>query len=177
MSAPHLYHRLVPLEELSAAVGSLAEDLEYLYVESEADIALLRYDRDVTLEWIWPLGRAFGERIEVRWQPQGAGYELLLLSETERQLPEGWRPLEEGEDVPCLPDAVQESQMVLWGTLQEGSSPPVWTETRIPKALEYPVDEDHDHVVATVKVYVQRGRPVLTRLVRVKGSDDEPRPL
>lgn len=182
--APHLYQRRVAPGDLAAAVDAFEEDLRYLYFESEAEIELVAY---ASPQPAWTHGRAFGPRLEVRWQRAGDGFDLLLLTEADGACPAGWEPLPAGSPAaPCPDSADPEGQVLLWGThighLERphrlaGGSEQAWIETRIPRALRYPVDGAPRWVRARTIVYRCQGQPVLTRLVCLEGEDHEPRPL
>jgi hypothetical protein len=186
MSEPRLYYqRRVSAGGLADAVGAFKEDLKYLYFESEATIDLVAYPEKFSPAWTH--GRAFGPKLEVRWQRVGDGFDLLLLTETDLDLPSVWQAISENEDVTPHPDSADPpSQVLLWGThisqLERphrlaGRQGEAWIETRIPRPLIYPVQGAPRWVKAEVIVYRYRGRPLLTRLVSLEGETNEPQPL
>lgn len=88
----------------------------------------------------WPEGRVFDADREVRWERRGDGYAVWVLgdlpAEESRFEPlsgEGWT------SVSGRPD------FYLWGQYHEEWSTredePTWVEVRIPRALQYPVDD------------------------------------
>lgn len=180
---PYLYYRLAPAHELAAAVDTFKDELSYLYLESEATIELMAYTRP---DPNWTHGRAFGKTLEVRWQSVSQGFELLLLTEVERQ-PPGWEAVSAATaGLAALPDEVTSGQTLLWGThlrcLQQphhlaGGKGEAWIETRLPRPLRYPLSGSPCHVKARVMIYSCQGRSILTRLVSLEGEDDEPQPL
>lgn len=179
---PFLYFRSVPGGELAAALAPFAGQLRYQYVESDATIDLGPFaEVDATSLH----GRVFGPVLEIRWQRTGATYDLLLLTETALPVPGPWQDLAQDGTLP-QPDAVDlEEQVLLWGTHVSqlkrphrlaGDTDDAWVETRIPRALQYPVDAA-PWVKARVAVYRYRGRPILTRLVDLEGEHDGTRSL
>lgn len=178
---PYLYQCRVPADKLAETIDTFKQHLVYLYLESETDVELLAYTRP---EPAWSYGRAFGPELEIRWQPAGRGFELLLLTETERTWPAPWRALPDG---PSQPDSAAPGQVLLWGDhvsrLQHphrlaGSQTQAWVETRIPRALRYPLTGTARWVKARVVVYRCQERPVLTRLAGLEGvEDNEIKPL
>jgi hypothetical protein len=177
-----LYFRSVPADELAAALAPFADRLRYQYVESDATIELGIF---TAADPTWLHGRGFGPTLEIRWQRSGTSFDLLLLTESALAVPPGWEDLAQDRALP-QPDAVAlEEQVLLWGTHVSRLSRPhrlagdtdsAWVETRIPRALRYPVDTA-PWVKARVAVYRYRGRPVLTRLVDLEGEYDGTPPL
>jgi hypothetical protein len=180
--APHLYQRRVSPDALANVVDALEREVEYLYLESETTIDLVRYPH--ALDSTWTHGRAFGPRLEVRWQKAGDEFDLLLLTEAELETLDGWQAVERDGPVVPFPDSADPpGQVMLWGThvshLQQphrlaGGKTNAWIETRIPRALEYPIPGTPRWVKARVIVYRLRGQPVLTRLAGLEGEQDEP---
>jgi hypothetical protein len=141
---------------------------------------------------LWPLGRLFCGDFEVRWRRvaapsslkwnSGIGvvtqqnpihsteleqppdpYEVLVVAENNLQLPgEEWafQKLE----------ASDEYFLFLWG--ERGEKDLQWTETRIPRAQDYPVKWDADKTMAAIcaRDYRRDGIVCLTRLVRVEAT-------
>ncbi|MGD9101344.1 MAG: hypothetical protein PVF45_12765 [Anaerolineae bacterium] len=181
---PRLYHRRVPSAKLAAALEAFEDDFEYLYFESEATIELLAYRPP---DPAWTHGRAFGPRLEVRWQRAGDRFDLLLLTETAISLPPGWEAISQGDDFIPHPDSADTSaHVMLWGThvsqLEQphhlaGGEGDVWIETRIPRPLRYPVPGSPKWVRARAVVYRCQGRPVLTRLASLEGGSHVPEPI
>jgi hypothetical protein len=181
---PRLYQRRVPSTILRDAVEVFRDDVDYLYLESETTIELIDYQ---TPDPIWTHGRAFGPKLEVRWQQAGDCFDLLLLTEADIQLPKGWQAVPQNDKVLPHPDSADPpGQILLWGThvsrLERphhlaGGEGNVWIETRIPRPLKYPVSGAPPRVCARVIVYRYQGRPVLTRLVCLEGEENEPQPL
>jgi hypothetical protein len=183
---PRLYQRHAPADGLKEAVEALhkAFRLEYLYFESEATIELVTYRAP---DPAWTHGRAFGPKLEVRWQRAGDGFDLLLLTETDLRLPAGWLAITQNGGLLPYPDAADPpGQVMLWGThigqLEQphrlaGGEGDAWIETRIPRPLRYPVQGAPKWVRARVIVYRCQGRPVLTRLVSLEGGSNVPEPI
>lgn len=174
---PSLYCRRVAPGELAAALKVFESSLRYLYFESETTIDLLAYRPP---DPAWTHGRAFGAEMEVRWQRVGASFDLLLMTERELPLPDGWVGLEDASQLPCPDSADPPGQILLWGThishldtshylASKGGN--AWIETRIPRSLHYPLDGTPRWVKANVIVYRCQGRPVLTRMVGLEGEE------
>ncbi len=118
---------------------------------------------------LWPQGRVFGPNTEVRWWMTDDGnLDVLVLSETRLGLSdEEW--YEQQMEVR------RGYGLYLWG--ERKPDDPYWIETRIPRPLHYPVDEQEwqQHPLPYVKVvardYAENGIVRLTRLVRVEPTD------
>lgn len=180
---PRLFHRRYSAGEWVAAVDGLNKDgaLAFIYAEEAADIHLIKYHRP---EPTWAHGRAFGPRFEVRWSRRLDGeVDLVLLTESELEIPHDWQPL------PLLADAKYPVHAVVedeWVTLRGVSrrhetspyggdvdAPMEWTDSRIPRAIVYPVEAGagtppQRWARLRVKIYRANGCPVLTRLVGIK---------
>ncbi len=179
---PHLYYHQVSAAQLPQMLDDLKSHLSYLYWESESAIELVEYQ---TVDAAWSHGRAFGPELEVRWQAAGNGFDLLLLTESDLTLPEGWRSVEADDALPIPDTADPQGYAMLWGThlsqLQRphrlaGEDGDAWIETRIPRMLRYPVNGKPKWVRAQVIVYRSAGRPVLTRLAGLEGVYENEQP-
>ncbi len=163
---PHVYHRRVPIEDFPAVVDDLAEGLKFVLFESTSQAEIVAY-RKPDLRWL--RGRAFGEDKEVRWQQQDESCDLHLLTESdenEMEL-EGWDEL-----VDLKLDEFEPTDILLWGTWNKDKG--AWIETRIPRPLNYPLEDKPPHVQISALNYKQGGVTVLTRLrgLREAVSDD-----
>lgn len=130
-------------------------------------------DRFVRLaEWAdrqpWQQGRCFGPQLEIRWRATGPdGYELWLLTESNAvTVGEGWECR-----VYCADDQVR--TMYLWGRwrtfYRAYGAKQAWIETRVPRALPYPLTADKEgaHVVMHIMEYRDQGMVRFTRLYDV----------
>ena len=172
----YLYQCQVPKDKLQAVVDVFAAELDYLYMESEATIELTTYALPSPT---WLHGRAFGATLEIRWESVGEAFDLLLLTEIDREIPAGWALISDNL-------SSETSQILLWGThidhLEKshhlaGEANDAWIETRLPRPLNYPVSGAPRWVKANVVIYHRHHQPVLTRLVSLEGETHEPQPL
>lgn len=171
---PQLFSCRMPVNSLQGILNTFQARLKYLYLESEATIDLIAY---APFQSSWTHGRAFGEDMELRWDRDEQFYDLLLLTESSLSLTSEWQPV-------AVDLSVEPGQVLLWGTHvshldqhhrlaeTEGNA---WIETRIPRALTYPVAGSPRWVKANVIIYRQQGQPCLTRLVSLEGEEHEPR--
>jgi len=86
----------------------------------------------------WPAGRAFGALGELTWHAEDGLTHLVLVSDRD-DLPEPFRAGPEPEGLRLAP--ASSSSMLdeawLWGTRQPDGT---WRETRVPSALNYPLE-------------------------------------
>lgn len=165
-------------DDLAAELAPFAEELKYAYVERMEDVALV-YFEDLEDVGRWSQGRAFGPDLEIRWERDGDGYELLSLTEREDLSPSGgdWQAVEAGID------GLEERAVLLWGThrhhlpsthrqySESEEVPDEWIETRIPRPLRYPVEGGPAHVRIAALDYQRQGVTVLTRFREVMSDD------
>jgi len=183
---PRVYHRRVAAKDWIDVVNSFKDKVAFIYAEEPADLYLTEYRRP---QPGWTHGRAFGPTLEVRWSRQRDGQaDLLLLTESE-PCPKDWTPIPVAIDErPVEIDVAEESTVMLVGTHRRHLAsthrkagqdvPHEWIETRIPRPLVYPLDETPEpERWARLRVIVYRaaGRPVLTRMVDMEGTNDEKR--
>lgn len=167
-------------------LASRAQLVALLDAQTEGwNIAAYRYQErleSVELDWadapwgealkrtpatLWPVGRVFCEKAEVRWQaggPPGCYAVQLVTERDDLNLPESeWKPGESFE-------VGGEYSTYLWG--ERSSSDALWAETRIPRVQSYPVrpKDGQTMVVARARDYRQGGLVRLTRLVRLAAA-------
>jgi hypothetical protein len=175
MNSAYLYRRRTPAtrEELAALLQEqpgapawrLQEQTDALEFE-QADAAWLA----ALPAGLWPQGRVFGPQAEIRWWAEDSrGYEVLVLSENQRELSaEEWQ--EQRMEVR------DEYHVYLWGERKENNE--YWIETRIPRPLRHPLDEQEwrreqlPYVVVVAWDYAENGVVRLTRLVRLQSSHE-----
>ncbi len=174
MSNGYLYRRRAPmtLEELAKLLKQRAGSPGWRLQEQ---IDNLEFEQ-VDASWLeglpaglWPQGRVFGPNAEVRWWMTDEGnFDVLILSETRLEFSgKGWNEQQM--------EVSGEYGLYLWGERKPGD--PYWIETRIPRPLRYPVDEQEwqQHPLLYVKVvardYVENGVVRLTRLVRLEPTN------
>lgn len=115
---------------------------------------------------LWSEGRVFGPRAEVRWwTADDGGFEVLVVSEVELRLSgEEWSEQQM--------EVSDQYHLYLWGERKPGDD--YWIETRIPRPLHHPVDEQEwqkqplPYVAAVARDYAENGIVRLTRLVRLE---------
>lgn len=138
MNSGYLYRPCAPLKlqelfDLIKNMGSPAwriqekiDDIEFKMVNSE---------------WLegfptslWPQGRAFSSRTEIRWWIVDHGiYDILLLSETRINLSrDTWNETTMEISIPYL--------IYLWG--ERKTTDKYWIETRIPHEIYYPIEDE-----------------------------------
>jgi len=121
---------------LDALQKLLCSELKWAYVSRLDEARMLPCATD--LPELWPCGRAFGPKQEVRWQQTGEHYHVDVLTET----PNGFSADDGWMRAANMIDGINEREILLWGELGEHSdSPEVWIEMRIPRPLYYPVDD------------------------------------
>jgi hypothetical protein len=149
----------------------LQSELDCVVQSRIEDIAFEEFPKDNSIT-LWPEGRAFGLAVEIRWQQTEKGlYNLMLLSEVQRELGEDWsrqqfQVHDQGPDGKPL-------RIYLWGTWQPKMN--AWIEVRIPRILPYPkipsdISKRHRIYVMAVE-YTQKG---IVRFIRWKKLDMEP---
>ena len=155
------------LPDLQSALGD--PRLRWAYAERMEDTVLV-WLRDllagpVALER-WACGRAFGPQLEVSWQREGAGYNLRACA-VEGGAPPGsqWQP------DPAAAGWVRskkDEELLLFGE-QESETQTRWSALRIPRYLDYPVDQPGPRVALVVAVYQAQGQRRLQRFVGLAG--------
>ena len=171
MSNGYFYRRRAPMtpEELAKLLKQRAGSPAWRLQEQIDDLEF----KQVDASWLeglpaglWPQGRVFGPNAEIRWWMTDEGnFDVLILSETCLEFSdEGWNEQQM--------EVSDEYGLYLWGERKPGD--PYWIETRIPRPLHYPVDEQEwqQHPLPYVKVvardYAENGVVRLTRLVRLE---------
>lgn len=136
--------------------------------------AVIHYSRNRIRFDAWPLaetlpaGQAFGPQVEIRWQPRGAAWEVLLLSETAQP------GLQEPDWQAQTLKVDAEQRILLWGrhwrSLQGAAEaaelPDGWVAAQIEADLSYPVDGDEERpeVKLVARTYRRKGIVRFTRL-------------
>jgi hypothetical protein len=135
MDKGHVYSQAGADETtLRSVIRSLRDELKYLAQWRVEDIAFEGISNDGPTV-LWPEGRCFGKGAEVRWRKTGGGYDVLVLSETPRELGDGWKT--ETYEVRSEEPDGEELRIYLWGTWQPAMK--AWIEVRIPRPLPYPL--------------------------------------
>jgi hypothetical protein len=116
---------IVPDGDSPFAIASSVAEIEFCKVEDLED------------EQSFPQGRIFGPLGELRWRPWCRGRHLVLLSDASADI----TSLHEiGFDNAMALDLVAEEPVpyLLWGELESDGK---WRDGRIPRDLDYPVDQ------------------------------------
>ncbi len=126
-------HEKMTLDALQNLVNT---ELKWAYVSRLDEARMVKCGSNLPERW--PRGRAFGPKQEVRWRKVGDHYRVDVLSES-TDVPssdKGWERT--AQDV----DGLGKRTILLWGELGEDpDSPEEWIEVRIPRPLNYPVDD------------------------------------
>lgn len=78
LGAGQVYVQDMSAASLAQLLASLRPQLPYAIVESSAAIAFLASDEPIAPTQ-WPNGRAFGPRLEIRWELCGDGAHVMLV--------------------------------------------------------------------------------------------------
>ncbi len=174
MANAYLYRRREPV-----TAGELADLVRHYpgapawWLQEETDTLEFELVNAAWLEALpagmWSRGRVFGPRTEMRWwAADDNGYEVLVLSETQPDLPAAeWQ--EQRLEIR------ERYYLYLWGERKEGDD--CWIETRIPRPLHHPLNEQEwrqrqlPYVVVEALDYAENGVVRLTRLVRLIPAD------
>jgi hypothetical protein len=136
----------------------------FVVVESLTDSRLDRLDlAHLELEL---QGRAFSAEAEVRWQrsaPLADDFTVLVLTEKTLTLEGDWQHTEF--------DSTHGSRQLLWGRWNGQG----WTEARIPRPQQYPVEGSEKQPLAQLRTveYRQNGVTRLTRLAGIEARADD----
>lgn len=165
MDTGTVYYRRGGPDVLKGLLEQKAQRLEYVIEERLEDIQFER------MKWplgdFWPLGRAFGPQLEVRWREVEPGkYDLLVLSEKDEGLGDSWE--QETHEVRTTDAENRPLKAYLWGTYKGNQG--VWIETRIPRELKYPLDSPQDFAYLETAEYSRGGMVRFTRFRGVKGE-------
>jgi hypothetical protein len=146
----------LPLEMVTKRVEAASETRTPYWLCYRADRPYFEYRNLEDLEQqiaIWPEGRVFGEKLEIRWERRGGGYAVWVLSEEQRFNQE----LEEaGFQEVAGPWTVIEHErapLFLWGTYntrQEG-----WVEVKVPNTQHYPIKPPEESEPDTEKLFAR----------------------
>ncbi|MBL7183265.1 MAG: hypothetical protein ISS50_02320 [Anaerolineae bacterium] len=167
MNTGTVYYRRDGPDVLKALLRGYARRLEYVIQERLEDSRFVRTN-DWSMGDLWPRGRAFGPELEVRWWEVEPGrYGLLVLSEKDEGLKDGWT--QETHEVRSTAED-RPLKVYLWGT-HKGQG--VWIETRIPRELRYPLDSPQDFAYLEIAEYSRDG---MVRFTRFRGLKGEPKP-
>jgi len=159
----YVYERLTPADHqtLAEIVHRFCPPPAYLLQERLDNLTLeeLAPGWPADLSAVWPEGRVFNARYEVRWLQEGDGaYQVLLLTE---QPPEGGPGKEWAEPVMYQ---TGEQLSFLWGDW-DGKDGIYW-QTNIPRSLPWPVRgrEGVPYAALQTVEYRRGGVTLLTRL-------------
>ncbi len=113
------------------------------YLAQRADDCRFHFYNPGEAGWLadhWTEGRVFSSEAEVRWRKLGAeGFEVMALAEEDIGLePFGLEP--DGIEWQAVKREGARGGIYLWGAYREDLGR--WVETRIPRRLFYPVEED-----------------------------------
>lgn len=163
------------MEERRGRIGAVPvegeKDLRHLMERLFPDSARCCYIREKVEEIdfgrgrppeVWKRGRLFSVKSELRWKMIGEEkFQTQFLCEGEFPPDHPFEITEEewqvSEDKPIL----------LWGERKEGR--PYWVEVRVPRALEYPLEEPGQQaVIITVDYLGPRWAVQFTRFKEVK---------
>jgi hypothetical protein len=160
---------------LRKTLAEYKNDLVTIYLESETRVVLAPLadflGPRITLPPVrWTIGRAFGTKLEIRWQSDGIQFETAALTESSLG-PSDWQP-----GILKL-DAETRSRDVLMAGVNNINLPPhhplynvqsdgkLWIAEHLPYPLRYPVsDPKAERVVLCCVDYLYRGLVVLTRM-------------
>lgn len=147
LSVTHLKALLVHLDkEFGQAILEGVADISFPAIGRPPDNRHFDDRFDLTL---WERGRAFGERLELRWRRREEQFVTLLMTDAPLSLPSGV-----AGEVGALPEPTSLElvetkvplQVILWGEWQDPKEEtelpdptrPYWYEQRIPRFLAYP---------------------------------------
>lgn len=160
--------------ELDGLVRRL-DGLQWAYLEREVgDDCVLLTAVDAATPSAYTTGRAFGPTVEVRWHtvPHNA-FSVQILAEQPVYL-DGFVEVPRSFD----PAPSEPYHILLFGTLARdlkdehywgASADRVWIETRIPRPLQYPVDDAYHQVGVLVHDYCMNGMTIATRWLELQG--------
>ncbi len=127
----------------------------------------------------WQHGRLFDQHHELTWwREQNGRFTCRLLTTQTPPTSINW---DDGEtyDMVVPPDSAKETRLkpgaertLMHGRWNPGSTPPTWSEPRIPRYLAYPVEptlpiHEETRAILTTCIYRGLGGDLLTRLVSV----------
>src|SRR5260221_6218919 len=174
---PRIVTAMLDEADLRRTLNESRGELTTIYLESETRIVLAPLGDflgpKISLPPVpWLTGRAFGPKLEIRWNMDENRFEAAALSES-GNLPNGWQDSpwnslldQETRQRDVLLVGVNSIELpqdhTLYRAKPEGG---LWIETRIPKPLYYPVDDAKaKRVMLRCVDYLSRGLVVLSRL-------------
>jgi hypothetical protein len=155
---------LPALEDVWKATSA---ELRWIYAERMEEITLCRAADLAGGIAAWPMGRAFGSDMELRWDRSETGYRLVILSED--TLPPEVKGLVWQKAVVC--QKAVERKVLLWG--ERDPETETWLATQIPRPFAYPVDEVKKRVRLVGLDYRQGEITLITRLKEVESYEPE----
>lgn len=154
----------LPVASLPGLLGAVASHLRFLFLEGPQLTDLLPFSTDAPIERA-DAGCAFGPQCTVRWRTShGESRVMVIGTELPAELSLPHR-LELGSDCD-----VEQVTYPLWGERDEAGNG--WREERIPRLLQYPVEQQSARVLLDVLRYRSRetGAIVASRYVGVRGE-------
>jgi hypothetical protein len=170
----YVYSTTAPPDAVKALLANPPAQPDYLLQESATDITFERFSTPGQDWKPWDAGRAFGQKIEVRWQWVDDGmFQLLVLSEARLEALANWPE-------PKRMEAEDGGRVYLWGRersfltgVKRRDVPPEWVQASIPRPLCYPLAAAKEFAYIETVDYRWQGMIILTRFWRVDGEDRE----
>jgi hypothetical protein len=122
---------------------------------------------------LWPLGRVFGQELEIRWERRGDRYAVWVLTEEQDR---GQELEKAGFREVAGPWAVVErdgAPLFLWGTYNPKKQG--WVEVKVPEIQHYPVkppgedEEDTEKLLARLQTVYYQADNGAVQFTRLKG--------
>jgi len=170
------YPMNLTIEELRALLSHLEPEFQQVMIENVTCTHFYAINRppdnfhfDSSFELsIWEKGRAFGEKMELRWRCRRESYAILIISDIPLSLPYESVKLPEAKRL----EIVESLKVNLWGQWQDPNeekeipdfSRQYWYEERIPRFLPYPWDGcDKQLAIEVFKYRVIPSNPQIER--------------
>jgi hypothetical protein len=159
----YVFRSKLGADQIAEMFGKLFDKSAYALVRRVDDINFVSFDPGGVESLLkdWAEGQVFNNKAELRWRLSGEVYSVLLMTE-EETLPPSFQPLTGSPYEVRDPSFKEDHGFLLWGTKLAQEN---WLETRIPRALQYPVQTSKKPRLA-YRLY-QEGAVV--RWVRLRG--------
>lgn len=166
----------LPLEAVTSQVQAASKTATPYWLCYRADQPYFKYQDPEDLEQqvaVWPEGRVFGKKLEIRWEQRGDGYAVWVLSEEQSRQQE----LEEAgfQEVAGPWKAIEHERvpLFLWGTYNPERQG--WVEVKVPNTQHYPVkppgenEQDTEKLFARVRAVYYQATNGVVQFTRLKG--------
>jgi hypothetical protein len=171
---PQVLLHTLDRDGFAALLSHQASFLKYAYCESETRVELTYFQPHLAELPDWTAGRAFGAKLELRWQRDDLHYELQALIEDHLSGFGGWQHA----PINARLDATARERFVKLGGINVDKLPidhvlydpkgGAWADARSARLLRYPTGDAHaERLRLRCLDYTIAGYTILTRMVEI----------